>query len=83
MFFGLGGRVHDSQKPIIYNFGYTKVLKIIEENSRIIFETHHVGKSQNVGNIFVEFVFGKRWERANLEDPLSGIWINIYKTHEM
>ena len=49
MFFGLGGRVHDSQNQYhlsLETLGYSK----IQEQSRIIFHKYDFWKYQNFGN---------------------------------
>ena len=49
MIFGPGGREHDSPNQL-FNFGDTKILKIMQETIPNHFKTYYFGKSQNLGH---------------------------------
>ena len=61
MIFGTSGNVHDPPKPITPDFGSTKLLQLIQEQSLISFETYYVWKSRNRRNRFLENDEGRTW----------------------
>ena len=64
MVFGPGGRDHDSQKIITFQFGDTKRPQRFQEKSRSIFENHDFRNSQQIGNLCF-YKFGKYGDRKS------------------
>ena len=50
MFFGPSGHDHDPQKPIILEFGYTKLRNKYKAKTRFVFKQEYFLTYRNLGN---------------------------------